>query len=168
MTQKRRLTRERNANEIATIALVLLHAELGEIVDAVAAQFVRQVLESISFAVEDSGVGMPTNIWAHWGTGKPQIVIVSEMDALPGGGLPRAQLASRRDADEHDGPQGMVSAAKVLAGAMLDFLTKPELVRQARVEFEKATTEMKYGYCRLTPSRRSTSIRRPWTGIGPR
>ena len=40
--------------------------------------------------------------------------------------------------------KGMVSAAKVLAGAMLDFLTKPELVRQARVEFEKATTEMKY------------------------
>ncbi len=28
---------------------------------------------------------MPTNIWAHWGTGKPQIVIVSEMDALPEG-----------------------------------------------------------------------------------
>ena len=40
--------------------------------------------------------------------------------------------------------KGMVSAAKVLSGAMLDFLTKPELVRQARVEFEKATTEMKY------------------------
>src|SRR5260370_1584694 len=40
--------------------------------------------------------------------------------------------------------KGMVSASKVLAGAMLDFLTKPELVRQARVEFEKATTEMKY------------------------
>ena len=28
---------------------------------------------------------MNTNIWAHWGTGKPQIVIVSEIDALPGG-----------------------------------------------------------------------------------
>jgi aminobenzoyl-glutamate utilization protein B len=27
---------------------------------------------------------------------------------------------------------------------MLDFLTKPELVEQARLEFEKATTEMKY------------------------
>jgi aminobenzoyl-glutamate utilization protein B len=40
--------------------------------------------------------------------------------------------------------KGMVSTSKVLAGAMLDFLTKPELVRQARVEFEKATTEMTY------------------------
>jgi aminobenzoyl-glutamate utilization protein B len=40
--------------------------------------------------------------------------------------------------------KGMVAASKVLAGAMLDFLTKPELVKQARTEFEKATTEMKY------------------------
>ena len=40
--------------------------------------------------------------------------------------------------------KGMVSASKVLAGTILDFLTKPELVKQARAEFEKATTEMKY------------------------
>jgi len=40
--------------------------------------------------------------------------------------------------------KGMISASKVLAGVMLDFLTRPELVRQARAEFEKATTEMKY------------------------
>jgi aminobenzoyl-glutamate utilization protein B len=40
--------------------------------------------------------------------------------------------------------KGMVAAAKVLAGAMLDFLTKPDLVRQARAEFEKATTDLRY------------------------
>src|SRR5262249_29943778 len=39
--------------------------------------------------------------------------------------------------------KGMVAAAKVLAGTMLDFLTKPELVREARAAFEKATTETK-------------------------
>jgi aminobenzoyl-glutamate utilization protein B len=38
----------------------------------------------------------------------------------------------------------MVAGSKALAGVILDFLTKPELVKQARVEFEKATTEMKY------------------------
>jgi aminobenzoyl-glutamate utilization protein B len=32
----------------------------------------------------------------------------------------------------------------VLAATILDFLIKPELVKQARAEFEKATTEMKY------------------------
>ena len=40
--------------------------------------------------------------------------------------------------------KGMVAGSKVLAGAILDFLTKPELVREARAEFEKATAELKY------------------------
>jgi aminobenzoyl-glutamate utilization protein B len=40
--------------------------------------------------------------------------------------------------------KGMVSASKVLAGAMLDFLTKPELVQRSKAEFEEVTTEMKY------------------------
>ena len=40
--------------------------------------------------------------------------------------------------------KGMVAGSKVLAGAILDFLTHPELVRQARAEFEKATEETKY------------------------
>src|SRR5229473_5948054 len=76
---------ERNANEIATIGdSVYYFAELG-MQEYESAKFVRQVLESIGFTVEDGAAGMPTNIWAHWGTGKPQIVIVSEMDALPGG-----------------------------------------------------------------------------------
>jgi aminobenzoyl-glutamate utilization protein B len=38
----------------------------------------------------------------------------------------------------------MVAGSKALAGAILDYLTKPELVRQARAEFDQATAEMKY------------------------
>ena len=76
---------ERNAGEIATIGdSVYYFAELG-MQEFESAKFVKQVLESIGFTVETGTAGMPTNIWAHWGTGKPQIVIVSEMDALPGG-----------------------------------------------------------------------------------
>ena len=76
---------ERNADQIATIGdNVYYFAELG-MQEFESAKFVRQVLESIGFTVETGTAGMPTNIWAHWGTGKPQIVIVSEMDALPGG-----------------------------------------------------------------------------------
>src|SRR5713101_5382928 len=76
---------ERNPEEIATIGdSVYYFAELG-MQEYESAKFVRQVLESIGFTVEVGAAGMPTNIWAHWGTGKPQIVIVSEMDALPGG-----------------------------------------------------------------------------------
>src|SRR5258705_6943955 len=77
---------ERNANEIATVGdSVYYFAELG-MQEYESAKFVRQVLESIGFTVEVGGAGMPTNIWAQWGAGKPQLVIVAEMDALPGGG----------------------------------------------------------------------------------
>src|SRR5215468_5558659 len=76
---------ERNAEQIATIGdSVYYFAELG-MQEFESAKFVKRVLESIGFTVEAGAAGMPTNIWAHWGTGKPQIVIVSEMDALPGG-----------------------------------------------------------------------------------
>ncbi len=40
--------------------------------------------------------------------------------------------------------KGEVAGAKVLAGAVLDLLTRPELIKQARAEFETATTELKY------------------------
>jgi aminobenzoyl-glutamate utilization protein B len=40
--------------------------------------------------------------------------------------------------------KGMVAGATAMAGSILDFLTKPELVKQARSEFEKATNDMKY------------------------
>src|SRR4029077_14803843 len=63
---------------------VYYFAELG-MQEVQSAKLVRQVLESIGFTVEVGGAGMPTNVWAHWGSGKPQIAIVSEMDALPGG-----------------------------------------------------------------------------------
>ena len=76
---------DRNADQIATIGdTVYYFGELG-MQEVESAKFVKGVLESIGFAVETGTAGMNTNIWAHWGTGKPQIVIVSEIDALPGG-----------------------------------------------------------------------------------
>src|ERR1700704_1530666 len=76
---------DRNADQIATIGdTVYYFGELG-MQEIESAKFIKGVLESIGFTVETGAAGMPTNIWTHWGTGKPQIVIVSEMDALPGG-----------------------------------------------------------------------------------
>jgi aminobenzoyl-glutamate utilization protein B len=76
---------DRNADQIATIGdTVYYFGELG-MQEIESAKFVKGVLESIGFTVETGTAGMSTNIWAHWGTGKPQIVIVSEIDALPGG-----------------------------------------------------------------------------------
>jgi aminobenzoyl-glutamate utilization protein B len=74
-----------NADQIATIGdTVYYFGELG-MQEIESAKFVKGVLESIGFTVETGTAGMNTNIWAQWGTGKPQIVIVSEIDALPGG-----------------------------------------------------------------------------------
>jgi len=76
---------DRNADAIAAIGdTVYYFGELG-MQEVESAKFVKQVLESIGFTVETGTAGMTTNIWAHWGSGKPQVVIVSEMDALPGG-----------------------------------------------------------------------------------
>jgi aminobenzoyl-glutamate utilization protein B len=76
---------DRNADQIATIGdTVYYFGELG-MQEIESARFVKGVLEQIGFTVETGTAGMNTNVWAHWGTGKPQIVIVSEIDALPGG-----------------------------------------------------------------------------------
>jgi aminobenzoyl-glutamate utilization protein B len=76
---------ERNAEQIATIGdTVYCFGELG-MQEFESAKFVKGVLESIGFTVETGAAGMPTNVFAHWGAGRPRIVIVSEMDALPEG-----------------------------------------------------------------------------------
>ena len=76
---------DRNAEQIATISdTVYYFGELG-MQEFESAKFIKGVLESIGFTVETGAAGMPTNIWAHWGMGKPQVLIVSEIDALPGG-----------------------------------------------------------------------------------
>jgi aminobenzoyl-glutamate utilization protein B len=76
---------ERNAAQIATVGdTVYYFGELG-MQEFESTEFLKGVLESIGFTVETGTAGMPTNIWAHWGSGKPQVVIVSEIDALPGG-----------------------------------------------------------------------------------
>ncbi len=48
-------------------------------------KLLKDVLEAGGFTVEVGGAGMPTNLWAKWGTGKPVIAIVTEVDALPEG-----------------------------------------------------------------------------------
>jgi aminobenzoyl-glutamate utilization protein B len=48
-------------------------------------KLVRDTMRAAGFTVELGGAGMPTNFWAKWGSGKPYIVIETEVDALPGG-----------------------------------------------------------------------------------
>jgi aminobenzoyl-glutamate utilization protein B len=53
--------------------------------------------------------------------------------------------------------KGMVTGAEALSAAILDMLTKPELLQKARAEFEQTTKAMPYfAVLPPEPSRRST------------
>ena len=73
------------------------------------AKLLKETLEAAGFKVELGGAGMPTNVWAEYGCGRPKIVIVTEVDALPGGsqtpGHLRAQAAGEGRPRPHGGPQ---------------------------------------------------------------
>jgi aminobenzoyl-glutamate utilization protein B len=78
-------TIDKNADQIALVGDSLYYfAELG-MQEVESAKFLKTTLEGIGFKVDTGGAGFPTNVWAQWGSGKPKIVIVTEIDALPGG-----------------------------------------------------------------------------------
>ena len=78
-------TIDKNADQIALVGDSLYYfGELG-MQEYESAKFLKTTLEGIGFKVETGGAGFPTNVWAQWGSGKPKIVIVTEIDALPGG-----------------------------------------------------------------------------------
>jgi aminobenzoyl-glutamate utilization protein B len=92
-------TIDRNAAQAAIVGDSLFYfGELG-MQEHESARFLKQTLEGIGFKVEVGGAGMPTNVWAEWGSGKPKIVIVTEIDALPEGSqdphsMPRKPLVA--------------------------------------------------------------------------
>jgi aminobenzoyl-glutamate utilization protein B len=76
---------DRNAEQIATVGDVLYYYAEPGMQEHESAKFVKETLERAGFTVELGGAGMPTNVWAKWGSGKPVIAIATEMDALPEG-----------------------------------------------------------------------------------
>jgi aminobenzoyl-glutamate utilization protein B len=76
---------DRNADIMAKIGdSIYYFGELG-MQEFESAKLLKEVLESGGFTVELGGAGMPTNVWAKWGSGKPVIAIVTEVDALQEG-----------------------------------------------------------------------------------
>jgi aminobenzoyl-glutamate utilization protein B len=76
---------ERNTQAINDMADSLYYfGELG-MQEFESTKLVRDTMTAAGFTVELGGAGMPTNFWAKWGSGKPYIVIETEVDALPGG-----------------------------------------------------------------------------------
>jgi aminobenzoyl-glutamate utilization protein B len=46
-------------------------------------KYLKTTLEQIGFKVELGGAGLPTNVWATWGSGKPVIALGSDIDGIP-------------------------------------------------------------------------------------
>lgn len=76
---------DQNAQAIATLSdNIYYFAELG-MQEFESAKLLKETLEGAGFRVRQGDAGFPTNIWAEWGSGKPKIAIVTEIDALPEG-----------------------------------------------------------------------------------
>jgi aminobenzoyl-glutamate utilization protein B len=76
---------EKNAQTMFDIAdSIYYFGELG-MQEFESTKLLKESMEAAGFKVELGGAGMPTNFWAMWGSGKPYILIESEVDALPGG-----------------------------------------------------------------------------------
>jgi len=76
---------DRNAQAMTDISdSIYYFGELG-MQEFETSKLVKDTLTAAGFKVELGGAGMPTNVWAEWGSGRPKIAIVTEFDALPGG-----------------------------------------------------------------------------------
>jgi aminobenzoyl-glutamate utilization protein B len=76
---------DRNAEQMWSISdSIYFFGELG-MQEFEGSKLLKDTLEAAGFKVELGGAGMPTNVWAEYGSGRPKIAIVTEIDALPGG-----------------------------------------------------------------------------------
>lgn len=86
---------DRNAKQIADIGdAVFYFAEPG-MQEFESTRLLKDTLEAAGFSVELGGANMPTNLWAKWGSGKPTILIASEIDALPEGSQTPGSIARK-------------------------------------------------------------------------
>jgi aminobenzoyl-glutamate utilization protein B len=76
---------DRNAEQIALVGDVIYYFGEPGMQEYESSKFLKATLEQIGFTVEVGGAGLPTNVWAKWGSGKPVIAIATEMDSLPEG-----------------------------------------------------------------------------------
>jgi aminobenzoyl-glutamate utilization protein B len=76
---------DRNAAQMAAISDAIFFFGEPGMQEVESTKLLKGTLEAAGFRVELGGAGMPTNVWAEWGSGHPKIAIVSEIDALPSG-----------------------------------------------------------------------------------
>src|SRR5215471_21241981 len=86
---------DRNAQQMTDISDSLyFFGELG-MQELEGSKLLKETLQAAGFRVELGGAGMPTNVWAEYGSGRPKIAIVTEIDALPGGSQTPGEFAHK-------------------------------------------------------------------------
>src|SRR5262245_42910929 len=75
---------DRNAQQMTDISdSIYYFGEMG-MQEFEGSKLLKGTLEAAGFRVELGGAGMPTNVWAEYGSGRPEIANVNEIDDLPG------------------------------------------------------------------------------------
>jgi aminobenzoyl-glutamate utilization protein B len=125
---------DRNAEAIATVGDVLYYFGEPGMQEYESSKYLKSTLEQIGFKVELGGAGLPTNVWATWGSGKPVILIATEMDALPDGSqtpgsIPRKPLV--------EGAPGHMEGHNVMAAMAVG---AAQAVKKAMEQFKIAGT----------------------------
>jgi aminobenzoyl-glutamate utilization protein B len=88
-------TVDRNAAQMTAISdSIFYFGELG-MQEFESTKLLKGTLEAAGFRVDLGGAGMPTSLWAEWGSGHPKIAIVTEIDALPGGSQTALEFARK-------------------------------------------------------------------------
>jgi aminobenzoyl-glutamate utilization protein B len=76
---------DRNAGQMAAVSDSIFYFGEPGMQEFESTKLLKGTLEAAGFRVDLGGAGMPTNLWAEWGSGHPKIAIVTEIDALPSG-----------------------------------------------------------------------------------
>ncbi len=86
---------DRNAEQMTAISDSIFYFGEPGMQEFEGTKLLKGTLEAAGFRVDLGGAGMPTNLWAEWGAGRPKIAIVTEIDALPSGSQTPLEFARK-------------------------------------------------------------------------
>src|SRR5882672_7526295 len=86
---------DRNAQQMTDVSDSIYYFGETGMQEFEGSKLLKDTLEAAGFRVELGGAGMPTNVWAEYGSGRPKIAIVTEIDALPGGSQTPGEFARK-------------------------------------------------------------------------
>jgi aminobenzoyl-glutamate utilization protein B len=137
---------DRNAQQMTDISDSLFYfGELG-MQEFESVKLLADTLKAAGFRVDVGGAGMPTNVWAEWGSGRPKIAIVTEVDALPGGSQTPGEIARKplvKDAPGHmEGHNTMGGVASAAAFAVKQVMQRHNIPGTVAISFGPAEEQL--------------------------